>query len=96
MVGFIALDLVARVILARMKDVAFAAELLSVDPSDSAADAPSLGVPTDMIVDLEPSPHLTFCHAVKRARKVPTTISNAARALCVSRRLYAPTSRGLL
>jgi hypothetical protein len=31
-VGFIALDLIAWIILARMKGIAFAAELLSVDP----------------------------------------------------------------
>lgn len=44
-VGFIALDLVAWIVLARMKSVAFTLELFCMDPHDFTADAPGLRVP---------------------------------------------------
>jgi hypothetical protein len=56
-VGFIALDLIAWIIIARMKSVAFAPELLCVDPYDPATNSPSLRVPAHVIIDLELPPH---------------------------------------
>src|ERR1043166_3713143 len=48
-VGLVALDLVLRLILAGVVDVAFVIHVLGVHPDDAAADAPGLGIPADVI-----------------------------------------------
>ncbi len=52
-IGFVAFDLVAGIILTRMKSVTFTPDLLCVDSHDSTADAPGLRVPAHVIVDFE-------------------------------------------
>lgn len=49
----IALDLVLRIILARMMDVAFVVHVRRIHPYDMAADPASFGVPGYVIADFE-------------------------------------------
>ena len=53
MIGLIALNLVLRIILARMMDVAFVVHVCRVHPHDMAADPASFGIPGYMIADFE-------------------------------------------
>jgi hypothetical protein len=57
MVGFIALDFILRLILARVVGIAFVVDVFGVHPHHSAADAASLGIPADMIANFEFSCH---------------------------------------
>ena len=53
MVRLAALDLVLRIVCARMVGIAFDLELADTHTDDRAADAPRLGVPAHAIMDLE-------------------------------------------
>ncbi len=53
MIGLIALDLVLRIILARVMDVAFVVQVRRMHPHDMATDPASFGVPGYMITDFE-------------------------------------------
>ena len=53
MVRLAALDLVLRIVCARMMGIAFDLELASMHADDRAADAPRLGIPAHAIMDLE-------------------------------------------
>ncbi len=52
-IGLVALDLVLRVILARMMDVTFVVHILRVYSYDMATDPPGLGIPTYVIANFE-------------------------------------------
>ena len=52
-IGFVTLDLVLRVILARMMDVTFVVHVLRMDSHDAATDPASFGIPTHMIANCE-------------------------------------------
>src|SRR5262249_31227717 len=56
-IGLVALDLVLRIVRARMMDVALVAHVGRVDPYDTAADPASFGIPAYVIADLE-----SLCH----------------------------------
>src|SRR5690606_13472134 len=53
MVSLVALDLVLRLLLAGVARMAFVLGVASMHLGDLAADPPSLGVPADMIADVE-------------------------------------------
>jgi hypothetical protein len=57
MVGLIALDLVLRIVLARMMDVAFVVDVPGAHPNDVAADPAGLGIPGYVIADFESLRH---------------------------------------
>jgi len=57
MVGFIALDFILRLILARVVGIAFVVDVFGVHPHHSAGDATRLGIPADMIANFEFSCH---------------------------------------
>src|SRR5699024_5373941 len=56
-VGLVALDLVLGLVLARAATVALVLEVLRVDLRDRAPHPACLGVPADVIADLEPLAH---------------------------------------
>jgi hypothetical protein len=53
MIGFIAFDLVLRIVLARMMDIAFVVHVPRVHPNDVAADLASFGIPGYAVADFE-------------------------------------------
>ena len=53
MIGLIALDLVLRIVLARMMDIAFVIRVPRVHPYDAAADPTSFGIPGYVVADFE-------------------------------------------
>lgn len=53
MIGLIALDLVLRIILTRMMDIAFVVHVSRVHLYDMAADPASFGIPGYMVADFE-------------------------------------------
>jgi hypothetical protein len=67
MIGLIALDLVLRITLARMMDIALVVHVRRVHPYDMAADPASLGIPGNMILDFECLRHeLILLHLLGR------------------------------
>ena len=58
-IRLVALDLVLRVILAGMVDVALVVHVLGMHPNDSASDSPGLRIPADVIAALERLGHVT-------------------------------------
>src|SRR5262245_54155611 len=69
-VGLVALDLVLRVVLARMVDVSLPIYVFRMRLDDPAADASGLGVPGHMIAHLEPFRHASTCSAGSMALEV--------------------------
>jgi len=57
MVGLVALNLVLRVIRAGVMNVALVGHILGVHPHNPAGDPACLGIPANMIADLEHSSH---------------------------------------
>ncbi len=53
MIGLIALDLVLRIVLFRMMDIAFVVDVPGVHPNDVAADAACFGIPSYVVADFE-------------------------------------------
>ena len=53
MIRLVALDLVLRILLARMVDVSFVIHILPVNFHNPAADVPGLGVPGHVIADFD-------------------------------------------
>jgi hypothetical protein len=53
MVGFVAFDLVLRIILARVMDIALVVHIHRVDPHDETTNPTSFGIPTHVIADPE-------------------------------------------
>lgn len=67
MIGLIALDLVLRIILTRMMDIAFVVHVARVHPYDMAADPASFGIPGYMVADFECMRHeLMLLHLMGR------------------------------
>jgi hypothetical protein len=64
MIGLVAFDLVLRIILARMMDVAFVVHVARMDPHDTAADPASFGIPTYVIADFEFLCHVFNPHTI--------------------------------
>src|SRR5699024_10329696 len=62
-VGPVALDLVLRLVPAGMAGVALVLRIAGVDPGDPAADVTGLGVPADVVADLEFMGHGGFLAA---------------------------------
>ena len=56
-IGLVALDFVLRVVGAGAVVVALPVEILRVDGGDAAADVAGLGIPADVVADLEGSGH---------------------------------------
>ena len=63
MIGLVAFYLVLWIISARVMDVAFVIYVLGVDPHDTAANPPSLGIPGYVIADPK-----RFCHDTLKYR----------------------------
>jgi hypothetical protein len=61
-IGLVAFDLVLRIILRAVMDVTLVVEVAGVNGDNGPRDAAGLGIPTDVIADLE-----SFRHAVLRA-----------------------------
>jgi hypothetical protein len=61
MIGFVALDLVLRIVRARVMDIAFVVHVPCVHAHDAAADPPSFGIPAHVIAGFE-----YFCHPLTR------------------------------
>lgn len=66
MAGFVAFDLVLRLILAGMMDVAFVVHVARMGPDDAAADAAGFGVPGYVIACLE-----FLAHGASSLFKIP-------------------------
>ena len=81
-----ALDLVLRIVCARMMGIAFDPELASMHAGDRAADAPRLGVPTHAITDIEGFRHGRSIRCRKRTAK-----SNSRIECIFTRAAKAPT-----
>ena len=56
-IGLVAFDLVLRIILARVVDIAFVVHVARMHPHDMAADPAGFGIPTYVIADFE-----DLCH----------------------------------
>jgi hypothetical protein len=52
-IGFVAFDLILGIIIARMMDVAFVVYVTRVHPHNETTDPTGLGIPADVIADLE-------------------------------------------
>src|SRR5689334_10276422 len=59
-VGFVALDFILWLILARVVGVPFIVDVLGVHLDDRSADVPSLRVPDHVIADFKWSPHASL------------------------------------
>lgn len=67
MIGLVALDLVLRIVLARMMDIAFVVRVPRVYPYDAAADPTSFGIPGYVVADFEcPCHELMLFHPMRR------------------------------
>jgi hypothetical protein len=71
MIGFVALDFVLWIILARVVDVASVIQVLGVNTRDAAANPASLRVPAQVITDFECFSH--SCHSGLAAARAAQT-----------------------
>lgn len=66
MIGRIALDLILRFVLIRVVRIAFVIRVLRMNLDNPTSDMPSLGIPSDVIADLETFSHLLLHAACLR------------------------------
>ena len=62
-IGLVALDLILRIVRARVMDIAFIVHVLCVHPHDTAAHPAGFGIPAHVIADLE-----CLCHGESNIR----------------------------
>src|SRR5262245_3011511 len=91
--GLVALDLVLRVVLARMVDVSLPIHVFRIHLDDPAADASGLRVPAHMIAQLEPFRHASTCSVASMALEVlhGTLVLLGRRARLEGAEIAAPT-----
>src|SRR5262249_33341822 len=72
MIRLVAFDLVLRIVVARMMDIAFVVHILGVHPDDAASAATSLRIPADVITALECLAHVTTANSESTRRRRTT------------------------
>lgn len=84
-IGLVALDLILRIILARVMDVSFVVRIFRVNLNDPATDAARLGVPANVIAHFEPDRHGQLVGAARWTSSLKVSHRSAGRLNSLSR-----------
>ena len=79
MIGLVALNFILGLVLSRVVCMALVIRVLRMDFDNPASDMPSLGIPSDVITDLETLYHILLQHELAQHVHGPITIKISPR-----------------